>query len=108
MMNIIFIVAIGVVLLVLLRAAGRDRNAQSVGPGGKSLESSEYVVRLPPRELLKRCLSVEDVDFVTGLRSREVLNLLLTERRRLALEWLRHTRREAGRLFRLHVHSAGQ
>jgi hypothetical protein len=33
---------------------------------------------------------------------------LLQERRRLALLWLRQTRQEAGRLYRLHVQASGQ
>ncbi|HEY1241131.1 MAG TPA: hypothetical protein VGF16_11270 [Bryobacteraceae bacterium] len=43
--------------------------------------------------------------FIAGLRSPAVLQLLLRERRRLALEWLRLTRREARRLLRLHLRS---
>ncbi|PWU04419.1 MAG: hypothetical protein C5B51_16885 [Terriglobia bacterium] len=43
------------------------------------------------------------MDFAVMLRSRMLLRLLLQERRRLALAWLRETRREAARLYRLHV-----
>jgi hypothetical protein len=51
-------------------------------------------------------LSIEDVEFAAQLGSPRILHLLLRERRRLALKWLRQTRREAGRLLRQHVRAA--
>ena len=41
--------------------------------------------------------------FAERLRSPGIVRLLLQERQRLAQEWLRITRREAGCLYRLHV-----
>jgi len=105
MTDYIIIIGIGVALLVMILAAGHRRSAEGFGPGGDAPNESEYLVRLPPCALLARCLSVEDVEFAATLRSPAVMRLLLDERRHLALEWLRQTRREAGRLFRLHVRS---
>ena len=55
---------------------------------------------------MARCLSEEDARFIENLGSAGVFRLLLSERRRLALRWLRLTRREAARLFGLHVRTA--
>jgi hypothetical protein len=103
-MSSVAIIAFGAALLLLMWLAGRGRSEAASSASGDL--SSEYVVRLPPRGLLGRCLAIEDVEYAEGLRSREVLRLLLRERRRLALGWLRQTRREASRLFRLHIRLA--
>jgi hypothetical protein len=101
MMSLFFFIAIPVVLLLLLALLGRRNNVSTGLPA-----ESEYLVRLPDRALLDRCLSAEDLEFVAILHSPRLLRLLVDERRRLALAWLRQTRREAGRLYRLHVRSA--
>jgi hypothetical protein len=102
MTDLVLLIVIPVALLLLLIAARR----RSPDSGRPYPDGSEYWVRLPKRALLDRCLSADDLEFVLGLRSRLVLHLLLAERRRLAREWLRQTRREALRLFRLHVRTA--
>jgi len=99
------VVVIAFALLLLLITLWR-RGISEVPRSNSLPEPSEYWVRLPRRALLDRCLSGDDLEFVLGLNSPRVLRLLLTERRRLAHEWLRQTRREALRLFRLHVRSA--
>jgi len=101
-MNIVVIIGIGITLLLLLWVAGRNR---AVVPTSSATTSdldgcSAY---LPPRALLARCFSAEDVAFIDKLQSRQLSKLLFQERRRLALEWLRQTRREAARVFRAHV-----
>ena len=101
-MNTVIFISIGIVLLILLWAGGRRPSAASVRSGAAP-EASEYSVQLPPSGLLGRCFSEEDVKFVASLGSRTVSRLLVLERRRLALEWLRLTRREIRRLFGLHV-----
>ena len=103
-MNPVSIVGLGTALLFLVWLAGRRRSeAAALAPEDASFE---YLVRLPPRGLLGRCLAVEDVEYAAALGSTGVLHLLLRERRRLALGWLRQTRREAVRLFRLHIRMA--
>ena len=102
-MSPLAIVGFGAALLLLLWLAGRRSYAASTAPDDLY---SEYLVRLPPRGLLGRCLALEDVEYAVALGSPEVLRLLLRERRRLALGWLRQTRREASRLFRLHIRMA--
>lgn len=102
-MDLVLIIGVGVVLLLVLLVVARRRDAEDPVSNGDMPDSSEFLVRLPPCSLLGRCLAPEDVEFVSRLRSRRVMRLLIRERRRLAVEWLHRNRREAGRLFRLHV-----
>src|SRR5690348_3771595 len=107
MTNVVFILAIPVALLLLLWIAGRRSAAEgSMLPA--SIDSFPGAVRLPSRQLLDQCLSAEDVEFAARFRSPALLRLLLHERRRLALAWLRQTRREAARLFGFHVRAVRQ
>lgn len=103
-MNPIFLASISVALLWLLFLMLR-RSTAEVGRVGLYPAGSEYEVRLPPRHLLDQCLSMEDLEFVRRRKSRVLLGFFLEERRRLADLWLRETRREAHRLFRLHLNS---
>ena len=101
-MSSVIFVTIGIVLLTLLWARGR-RHGSAFVRSRPVTDASQYLAQLPPSSLLGRCFSEEDVRFVASLGSQAVLRLLLQERRRLALEWLRLTRHEARRLFGLHV-----
>jgi hypothetical protein len=105
MMDLTLIIVTGGALLLLLLVAWRRGAADDFAAIHDRPESTEYRVHLPERALLDRCLAREDEEFVSGLRSPRLLSLLFRERRRLALGWLRQTRREASRLYRLHVHS---
>jgi len=104
MTNLVFFLAIPAALLLMLVLAGLRSTGE--GAGSTALPGdAEYLVRLPERGLLDRCLAPEDVEFVAFLNSPPLLRLLLHERRRLALAWLHQTRREAARLYRLHIRS---
>jgi hypothetical protein len=105
MTNLVFFLAIPAALLLLLVLAGLRSTGEGAGGSTALPGDAEYLVRLPERGLLDRCLSPEDVEFVAVLNSPPLLRLLLHERRRLALAWLHQTRREAARLYRLHVRS---
>ena len=100
-MTSVAIIALAIACLVLLLAALlRSRTSRT------DLESafdSERAVRLPPLAVLDRCLSLDDIEFTARLRAPRVLQLLLSERRRLALRWIRHTRHEVRRVFRRHL-----
>jgi hypothetical protein len=105
MMDLSLILVMGGALLLLLLIAWR-RGASDGFAGQNDLsDGAEYRVRLPDRALLDRCLGPEDAEYLAELQSPRLLSLLLSERRRLALAWLRQTRREAGCLYRLHVRS---
>jgi hypothetical protein len=103
MMDLTLIVVTCAALLLLLLIAWRRSTADDFAAIHDRSESTEYRVHLPERALLDRCLAREDEEFVAELRSPRLLSLLQRERRRLALGWLRQTRREASRLYRLHV-----
>jgi hypothetical protein len=62
--------------------------------------------RLPRRSLIDRFLATADIDYVASLRLPGIFKVLIEERRRLALEWLRATRTEARRIIQLHARSA--
>lgn len=91
---------VGLMLLVL-----RGGSQEEAGPASGASGCLECPVRLPDRALLDRCLSSEDLLFISSFHSRFLLRLFVRERRRLAVAWLRQTRREAQRLLRLHVRS---
>lgn len=102
MIDLVLVFAIVAALLFLLLLASR-RDSVEGGAGAGLSDDLEYAARLPERALLERCLSADDVEFAAVLRNSPVLRLLLRERRRLALAWLRETRREATRVYGLHV-----
>jgi len=103
-MSLIVLLGAGAVIVMLLWAAGRRSGSEFDASNGNPGDP-EYRLRLPRAEIIRRCFSANDLAFAAKLRSPAILRLLLRERRRLALEWLRLTRRIATRLFRLHVHS---
>jgi len=94
-----------VLLILLLMMRNRGTAVGTSGASGAPLEV-EDLPRPPSRAILGRCLSLEDIRFAATVRSPEVLRLLLCERRRLALRWLRLTRTESGRLLRSHLRAA--
>ncbi len=100
-MDIYLISAIVLVLLVLFWLALGRGAVELAGAPDRS-----GVVRLPPRSIIDRCFSEEDLEFAMALRSPGLLHLYEHERRRLALAWLHQTRREAGRLVRSHLNMA--
>jgi hypothetical protein len=109
MMNFALIIAVSLLALVFfLWLALRRSASESALHHDHPVNSSDHLVRLPPRALLDRFLSPEDVEYAATLNSPAVLRLVVGERRRLAAAWLRQTRREAGRLFRLHIRMVRQ
>lgn len=99
-MDILFAIAVAGALLILLWVAVR-RNVS-----GSLAAEPDFEPCLPPRALMQRILSIEDVEFAQMLPAPRVLRLLVAERRRLALGWLHQIRREAGRLVEMHVREA--
>jgi len=106
MMNLVFVVAISLALLFFLWLVSRRGSLDAAGHNGHIIDPSAYLVRLPPRDLLHRFLSPEDIEYAAALNSPALLRRVVQERRKLAAAWLRQTKREAARLFRLHIRSA--
>jgi hypothetical protein len=105
MTNLTLIVILCLTLLALLRVVLRRDRQEEPGDLIELPGSPDYRVRLPGRFLLARCLSSEDLEFISERHSSQLLHLFLRERRRLAIGWLRQIRREATHLYRLHVRS---
>ena len=104
-MSLALIVGLCATLAALLVLVLRRNRQQETGEGYNSPNRPESLVRLPDRMLLDRCLSAEDLAFISSFESRALLRLFVGERRRLAVAWLRQTRREAQRLLQFHVRS---
>ena len=102
---IIIVGAVAFLVLLLITAGLRNRTARA---GTLSVRDSEAAVCMPPLAVLERCFSVDDIEFTAGLRAPEVLRLLLSERRRLALRWIHRSRHEVRRVLRLHLRAARQ
>jgi len=104
-MSLALIVGLCAALAALLVLVLRRSREHEAGGWYDSPNRRDTLVRLPDRTLLDRCLSVEDLAFISSFASRHLLRLFVRERRRLAIAWLRQTRREAQRLLQLHVRS---
>jgi len=104
-MNLAPIVGLCAVLAVLLLLLWRRSTQEEADWSSEAAHRPEIPVRLPDRTILERCLSSEDLEFISSFESQALLRLFMRERRRLAVAWLRQTRWEARRLLRLHVSS---
>jgi len=104
-MNLAVIVGLCAALAALLLLVWRRSTQEDTGWSSEAAHRPEMPVRLPDRMILERCLSSKDLEFISSFESRALLRLFVRERRRLAMAWLRQTRREAQLLLRLHVSS---
>lgn len=104
-MSLVLIVGLCATLVAMLVLVLSRSRQQEAGGSKATANRPELPIRLPDRMLLARCLSAEDLAFIASFESRPMLLLFLRERRRLAIAWLRQTRREAQRLLQLHVRS---
>ena len=99
MIGVEVFVGAGIALVVALTVAAM-RSPSNVPPG--------VLLELPDRELMERILAREDAAFVKQIGSQSVWRYFVTERRRLALGWLRRLFVAARTLRRRHVQSARQ
>jgi len=104
-MNLALIAGLCAALAALVLLVWCRSRQEEEGWSNEIANRPECPVRHPDRALLDRCLSAQDLAFISSFESRALLRLFLRERRRLAVAWLRQTRREAQRLLRLHVRS---
>ena len=104
-----FVIFLSVVvgLLVLLLVAMRRQPARAAGSAGelvtakKTLESLQSGL-LPP-ELVEQVFGQRDLAYVETTRSKDIRDLFLSERKRLALTWIRMVRRQVRALKEFHV-----
>lgn len=109
MISTLFSIAIGVLLLGFL-AYWAFRGSSSVpAPGSSPTDTSKALrLELPPADLIERVLDPRDLAFVRKESPAETVRLFEQERRALAISWLRHTRRQVGRLMSYHVGAVRQ
>ena len=99
MIGLLPFLGVAAALLIMLAVAARRRRGNPIW---------DETARLPERALMDQILSQEDAAFIKSLRSPELQRLFITERRRLALEWLSEMLREARRLMAMHGQAARQ
>jgi hypothetical protein len=104
-----FVIFLSVVvgLLVLLLVAMRRQPARAAGSAGelvtakKTLESLQSGL-LPP-ELVEQVFGQRDLAYVEKMGSKDIRDLFLSERKQLALTWIRMVRRQVRALKDFHV-----
>jgi hypothetical protein len=107
MTQLVIFVAVAVGLVVLLLIAIRRQPTHAAGSAGelvsakKTLESLQLGL-LPP-ELVEQVFGQRDLAYVETMGSKEIRDLFLSERKRLALTWARRVRRQARALKDFHV-----
>src|SRR5579864_2602548 len=107
MTQLVTFLAIAVGLLVLLLVAMRRQPAHAAGSAGelvsakKTLESLQ--LGLLPSELVEQLFGQRDLAYVEAMGSAEIRNLFLSERKHLALTWIRQVRRQVRALKDFHV-----
>ena len=107
MTQLVIFLAVAVGLLVLLVVAMRRQPARAAGSAGdlvtakRTLESLQLGL-LPP-ELVERVFGQRDLAYVETMGSRDIRDLFLSERKRLAVTWIRRVRRQIRELKDFHV-----
>jgi hypothetical protein len=102
---VLFLTA-GAGFLLLLYLLARRRNSQPEGGAGALVEARQALdslqMGLLPRELVERIFAREDLDFVRRTCPRKIQDSFLRERKRIALSWIAHVRKQVLNLRRFH------
>ena len=107
MMQLVIFLAVAIALLVLLLMAMRRQPSHAAGSAGelvtakRTLESLQ--LGLLPAELVDQIFGERDLTYVATIGSNEIRSLFLSERKRLALTWIRQVRRQVRALKDFHV-----
>ena len=107
MMQLVIFLAVAIALLVLLFMAMRRQPSHAAGSAGelvtakKTLESLQ--LGLLPAELVDQIFGQRDLTYVATIGSNEIRSLFLSERKRLALTWIRRVRKQVRALKDFHV-----
>lgn len=104
MIELSLFLAIGLLLLIVLLVWAR--RSASAAPDGRAraevLEAlSALELAVPPRPLRERIFALEDWEFISNQAAHNTQRLFLKERRRVALSWLRETRKKVGEVIAL-------
>ncbi len=107
MMQLVIFLAVAVGLLVLLLMAMRRQPSRAAGSAGelvtakRTLESVQ--LGLLPAELVDQIFGERDLTYMATIGSNEIRSLFLSERKRLALTWIRRVRKQVRALKDFHV-----
>lgn len=107
MIQMAIFVAIALGFLTFLYLVMRRPAAAAEGSAGELVTAKRTLEGLQtgllPEELIDRVFGKSDVDFVTSIRSKPVLDLFMAERQRLALAWVRQVREQILSLKEFHT-----
>jgi ribosomal protein S18 len=95
-------VALLLFVLLFLLGSGSAKDELDVA-GGDSPDRREASC---PAGVVKQIFSPQDLDFVARERSLRLQRFFVSERRRIAMRWIRRTSAELSRAIQLHVRSA--
>jgi len=110
MIQLIPFVAVGAGLLILLLLVLLRPSAPAEGSAGalvaakRTLESLQ--LGLLPAGLVEQLFGQGDLSYISSIGSKDLNNLFLAERKRLALAWIGKVREEIGVLKEFHVSQA--
>jgi hypothetical protein len=91
-------------ILLVRRAPQAEGGAEALREARRALSSLQEEL-LPP-ELVARIFAREDLDYIVTSASDRVRTMFLAERKRIALSWVRHLRRQILSLRQFHLGSA--
>jgi hypothetical protein len=107
--QLISFLVIGALLLVSLYSFVRREN-RAEGGSGAMVEAKQALnvlqVGLLPPELVGRVFAREDLEYVEAETSKEIRELFLEERKKVALSWVSRVRKQVLSLQRFHLGSA--
>jgi hypothetical protein len=108
---ILFIaIGAGLLLLALRFLVMRRSPVAPVGAAGALVAAKRTLAALEtgllPADSVERVFGRQDVEYVESLGSTEIRELFLTERKRLALLWIREVRKQVGALKEFHTRQA--
>lgn len=94
MNGLVLFLGVAFALLVLLLLWLRQSSTGTTGQDFAAVREGLAALNMegPPRDLVERIFAQEDLDYVHRRTPADVLPLFLSERRKLALSWLRSTR----------------
>lgn len=108
-LQVALITSLALLLLYLLavwlrRGSADDAHDETVQDIGTTI--AQALLALPPQALALRIFDPEDWDFVSSSGGSEAKEVFLAERKRVALIWLRQTKRTVARIMRLYRRAA--
>jgi hypothetical protein len=106
MIQVILFLILGAGFLVLLYFFAGRSDARAEGGAKALVEAREALDSLQtgllPPELVGRIFARDDLQFVLSTGSPRIKKLFLAERKRVALRWLEHVRKQVGYLRQFH------